>query len=413
MLKSNDTAVVGLGEESKVHEVETSRIVSSEASHYILVKGMDIESQSSQDEGEEENNDSQTSKTSQTSSSDPDMGGRSICMGSGSFPGSIPNSRDVDVEPSIDDVDDGGGACPTASSREEIEHEVRKFFRDRKESLEAESRNKSTMIGSEIKCAAASAGDKTDTIVLESESASISGEKKVEQAQKSGNDQKVVVIQEGTSELASKEDNDPQSMINLPLSAAEAEDENKHSILSCDTKVKEEKTEGASSSSVISIDLTAVHTTQEEPKSLQVSPPKQTKAQSMECDLLRSSENSETTVADVHLGLIESDDRGSPSPLSAAAAEVELIESDSPAAAEAEIELIESDDGGSPSSSQWSGGKEVEALLTVAPPEAQKQLSLEVEQLERERTRQSRAAASVSNQMYKESQVCMCTMDWS
>lgn len=52
VLKSNDTAVVGLGEETKIHDVESSRIMSHEAAHYILVKGVDIESQSSQDEDE-------------------------------------------------------------------------------------------------------------------------------------------------------------------------------------------------------------------------------------------------------------------------------------------------------------------------------------------------------------------------
>ena len=51
-LKSNETAMMGLGEESRVHNVETSRILSSEGAHYILVKG-DIDSQSSQDEDDE------------------------------------------------------------------------------------------------------------------------------------------------------------------------------------------------------------------------------------------------------------------------------------------------------------------------------------------------------------------------
>ena len=44
--------IVGLGDESKVHEVETSRIMSSDSAHYILVRGEDMES-SNQDEGVE------------------------------------------------------------------------------------------------------------------------------------------------------------------------------------------------------------------------------------------------------------------------------------------------------------------------------------------------------------------------
>ncbi len=50
--------------------------------------------------------------------------------------------------------------------------------------------------------------------------------------------------------------------------------------------------------------------------------------------------------------------------------------------------------------SEWDDG-----LLSLAPQEAQDQLREEVTELERERGRQSRAAASVSNTMYKEAQV--------
>ena len=49
VLKSNETAVIGLGEESKVTEVESSRIVSSDSAHYILVKGRELESSSQDD----------------------------------------------------------------------------------------------------------------------------------------------------------------------------------------------------------------------------------------------------------------------------------------------------------------------------------------------------------------------------
>ena len=76
-----------------------------------------------------------------------------------------------------------------------------------------------------------------------------------------------------------------------------------------------------------------------------------------------------------------------------------------------EMALIESDEGDSPSPMAITGpglscGEEdVKTLLSVAPSEAQEQLGREVEKLERERTQQNRAAASVSNQMYKEAQV--------
>ena len=466
VLKSNDTAVVGLGEESKVHEVETSRIVSSEASHYILVKGADIvESQSSQDEEEEEESDSQIRQSSQTSSLDMRP---STCIAS--FPGSIPTSGDV--ESGIHVGPDG--ACPTAS-REEIEHEVRKFFRNKKESLGAENAGskpsfKIGLAGGEVggeKCAAAARGGRYDAIVLESESG---GEEETEQDHKHGSQQENVISEEGTSELETNDDtvsvidqsvgggpsssqsrdiladgtaitqdseavhkqsqlsrdsvttgqsessilatakqsNDilpPQSTSNLATSSV-VKEENKYDLLSYDPNTKENTK--ASSPSIVPIDLTTIHTTQGEPKSLEVSSPqKQTIAESVDRDLLHSTESS---AAAVEMGLIESDDGGSPSLPAAATEGIELIKSDdggSPSPSAAAIAEVESDDRGSPSprAAEWTGGEEVESLLTVAPLEAQEQLSLDVEQLEKERTRQSRAAASVSNQMYKEAQV--------
>ena len=90
--------------------------------------------------------------------------------------------------------------------------------------------------------------------------------------------------------------------------------------------------------------------------------------------------------------------------------EIDLYPTHVPATTQ-EVALIESDEGDSPSPMAttgpgWSCGEEdVEALLSVSPSEAQEQLGREVEKLERERTQQNRAAASVSNQMYKEAQV--------
>lgn len=54
---------------------------------------------------------------------------------------------------------------------------------------------------------------------------------------------------------------------------------------------------------------------------------------------------------------------------------------------------------------EWSGGREVDALLSMDPSEAQSQLGEESSRLERERTQQARVAASVSNHMYREAQV--------
>ena len=50
VLRCQETAVVGLGGESKVQEVEASRIMSSDSAHYILLKGVDLESSSQEEE---------------------------------------------------------------------------------------------------------------------------------------------------------------------------------------------------------------------------------------------------------------------------------------------------------------------------------------------------------------------------
>ena len=58
-----------------------------------------------------------------------------------------------------------------------------------------------------------------------------------------------------------------------------------------------------------------------------------------------------------------------------------------------------------PEKGVWSGGEELDALVSMEAGAAQERLVKEAELLERERTRQSRAAAAVSNQMYKDAQV--------
>ena len=55
---------------------------------------------------------------------------------------------------------------------------------------------------------------------------------------------------------------------------------------------------------------------------------------------------------------------------------------------------------------EWAGGREVEALLQLAPEEAQSRLQAEAAELGRERAQQSREAAGISNLMYRDVQVC-------
>ena len=55
---------------------------------------------------------------------------------------------------------------------------------------------------------------------------------------------------------------------------------------------------------------------------------------------------------------------------------------------------------------EWAGGREVEALLQLAPEEAQSRLQSEAAELGRERAQQSREAAGISNLMYRDVLVC-------
>ena len=55
---------------------------------------------------------------------------------------------------------------------------------------------------------------------------------------------------------------------------------------------------------------------------------------------------------------------------------------------------------------EWAGGREVEALLQLAPEEAQSRLQSEAAKLGRERAQQSREAAGISSLMYRDVQVC-------
>ena len=58
----------------------------------------------------------------------------------------------------------------------------------------------------------------------------------------------------------------------------------------------------------------------------------------------------------------------------------------------------------------WSDADEVEALGRLEARDAQEQLMRETKDLDRERKRQERAAASVSNTMYKDAQVKLQTL---
>ena len=92
-LRSEEAAVVSLGEESQLQEVESNRIVSSDSAHYILVKGTDLESMSSSSQTDDELSDGRHDSNNQSSNSDNHHGKHSSYHG------------DSDLEPNREDGD--------------------------------------------------------------------------------------------------------------------------------------------------------------------------------------------------------------------------------------------------------------------------------------------------------------------
>ena len=468
VLKSNDTAVVGLGEESKVHEVETSRIMSSEAAHYILVKGMDIESQSSQDEeGEGEETDSQTSSV------DNPVTKRDTCAVGGEIVnsaasrgervlesvdvslqkyGSRPEGALVNQESGVlvsdwqaavvcdertvdrDEPPSGGGFMLESSIEEDDEVNLvvaKKHTADKHEpyggggvvELESDTEESTCM-----------KSDLDDTLVGE----------EVIPGERANNDLSVAEIEVGKSEkeedalvrdLTGRNDHpaafelpssstffdtvhitshdkaakDDIPLPNLPSHNSGIKGEIEHSTL-ITTKETQSNEESAASKTADGNQLP--------PLDLLIKEERRPTPAATNIDQVTTREqlklHSSATAIDLtttHTSTAEGEGRRKFSAPTRPAATTTVIDlSSTQTTTEPEVAVIESDEGSPPSPiTMWSDSdreeESVEALLSVEPSEAQEQLGKEVEELERERTRQSRAAASVSNQMYKEAQV--------
>ena len=428
VLKSNDTAVIGLGEESKVHEVETSRIMSSESAHYILVKGADIDGQSSQDENEEGSQAS--SMEAYTAGRREESGEREVedtVRYSPKESMSVTSSLATVVKKSAESAAVSGTSADVLeleSSSEESEKDeaddtiiIEDEISEKRITSDVTKQN----VGEDGQDNRVSITSVTETSTIDSAPTSLevlSNEVPTNVAAADVRILSLSLAREGETAVTGKlkESEIPSA----PLTAKEAP-----ISIEVVRSVEEaaEKKKGDSSSSTITVDLTQSSSTDQDQPKLPLS------HAATNVDLTSTLTTPEKAAMKELSSSAATTSEPVPSPRHSPAAGVTLIESDeeglplSPSAGqmfnEEGLPLSPSagqpsDEEGlppSPSAGQSDDGdrEEVEALMAVSPSEAQEQLGKEVEQLERERTRQSRAAASVSNQMYKEAQVCTCT----
>lgn len=397
VLKSNDAAVLDLSSESKVHEVETSRIMSSEAAHYILVKGVDVESQSSQDEEEADSQSTSLEvhsvRQAELKPKDDSDSGKDVCRSevipvdnrlteswsedhSVTLTSAVVKSGTAVLElESSNEEEEEGEACPVRGDKDRavvvaaLEEKVIKGDiaegRGKREAMTTRMAGE-VDVGSSTpsKVQEAFVDDSTDQDAKEenplSGDTASEGEKESTMVAVSPTDQHHQDEKSGqfstqttVNETSSTKDND------------RVEKPERDILLSCSAAADEK---GKSSSTAI--DITDVHTTRSEPHLTKVSPP-----------IFTVADDATGTTTTTH----------------------------PPVQVTADSAVIESDEGSTPSPvEKRMNDRDVDDLLALAPSEAQERIGREVEQLERERTQQSRAAASVSNQMYKETQVCVC-----
>ena len=324
VLKSNDTAVIGLGEESKGLEVESNRIWSSEASHYILVKGTDIESQSSQDDDtceEDEINIHCKMEGPRIGALDDKIGdaGLAFVETKKSCDDSMSDNSKT-LEPDVIDaalncwsefdkgIDDDGNC--NLCDRESVETER----------LDVQTKPAHTMV--EAKQQGSSKNDREDSPITKSQ---------LEDIETHENDHEK--SSKGKQECVDKDDT------TLAKSHSPGHVSHKEEVLLIPTPIESQMS-------------SRLHT--------------------------RTTSELEKVEPTIDLILEEHE----------------------------HIHEV-------PSSSEEEGHSETEEvsrLLLMDPTTAQKQLGQEAMELERERTQQDRAAASVSNQMYKEVQVCIYTL---
>ena len=427
VLKSNDTAIIGLGEESKVHEVETSRIMSSESAHYILVKGADIDGQSSQDENEERSQASsmETYTAGRREESERDVEDTVRYSPKDSM--SVTSSLATIVKKSAESA----GVSGTSADVLELESSSEESEKDEADDTiiivdeVSEKRITSDVtkqsVGEDGQDNQVSIASVTETSAVDSAPTGLevlSNEVLTNVAAADVRILSLSLAREGETAVT----DEGSEIRSAPLTAKEAPN---FIEVVCSVEEAAEKKKGDSSSSAITVDLTQSTSTDQDQPQLPLSHATST----TNVDLTSTLTTPEKAAMKELSSSGATTSEPVPSPRHSPAAGVTLIESDeeglplSPSAGQASNEegLPPSPSAGqssneeglppSPSARQSDDGdrEEVEALMAVSPSEAQEQLGKEVEQLERERTRQSRAAASVSNQMYKEAQVCTCT----
>lgn len=299
---------MGLSGEANIHDVETSRILSSESAHYILVQGKDIDSQSSQDESTAEE---------------------------------------------LEDAQDGGY--------------LREDFEVQPLQTGGEGTDSSDFMENE------------NNIIVTSEHHNIISEKDSKLGEMNS------ILQDGnTTEICTKQRKNSEQLTPPVLSSSV---ESKP-LIDVDTLIppaSAPEQESENSDEIINIDVESIQTTSKEAEKLTTKSLEKTGSQPKE-------ENSVKSLTELsEISAISSNPFYS----------VDVHQSP-PGVDEEESEREDN----SPNS-DWEGDREIDSLFSLPLSEAQSRLEQEVIELERERARQGRAAAAVSNLMYKESQVCL------
>lgn len=399
VLKTNDTAVIGLGEESKVHEVESSRIMSSESAHYILVRGMDMESQSSQDEDtcEEEGEgfgdgwrgEGRKEVIKHTVEDDVNSGDGVEISEFGSNMEHQDCSEDLNIigiQRKIDSITENRAVLVPTSSVTSLDEEHFESRNEVKSKLITKDSSDKKECGSE----ALDIKQQQSHAVIQIESDDDF------QPEKTIADKTVISLVDNDTNNDTKEtflpiiDNRPLPAVELPEPESQLgdiettqQDTSIHSSKDdeCVMVMKEDDTtiqveEAISPQCASNKEASSISTLQVVPLEGQETP------------------NTERTVMElvrqeqiVDFNMEERNHQGSVSPYE-----------EEGAGGRGEEEEREEEE----------GDDVMGALLLMDPTEAQKHIGQEAMELERERTQQNRAAASVSTQMYKEVQVYTC-----
>ena len=352
VLKSNQTATMGLSGEANIHDVETSRILSSESAHYILVRGTDIDGQSSQDESTTEETEEDRDggylrdEIEMKSQSKNQDGSVRDLTSVGNGDKAVGNSDFLEV---VDDLTILASESPDSSDKPLLGSTSGNILKDGQLSTNVFSElQNATEIGTKQQCLQTS--EQLAPVVLSSQMSV---------------EPKPLIDVDALIYPASALDQESVNIVEVNKNTMNKD------VESTQTTSKEaEKLNNQPANLSLSM---------EKPEP-QLFPPKEQDI------VLTVAESSKVSTSSNH-----------PYPVLNYSVDVHPPGVD---------KGREEREGSSPDL-DWEGGREIDSLISLPLSEAQGRLGQDVLELERERARQGRAAAAVSNLMFKESQVCL------